>query len=86
MLMPDKPDRKRWGWGRWALIAALTLSLYVLSFGPAIWLSKRLDPKHTGWPGTVAATAYGPLVMASDLVGMKATLLDYLSLFVEVRR
>jgi hypothetical protein len=85
MPMADKRDGKRWTRARGAWLFAAFLVIYVLSFGPVIWLSRQLDPHHTGWPGWIAGLVYGPLVMASNVIGTKTILLDYLRMFVDVK-
>ena len=76
--MPGASEKERWSWARWTAAGVLALSLYVLSAGPAIWLSRRIDPHHTGWAGAIAGWFYGPLIMASRCCRTEAAALGLL--------
>jgi hypothetical protein len=60
-------DRKKPGWAFWAAVVLVALPvLYVLSFGPACWISSRL-----GHGGGLLPTIYRPLV-ATMRIGEEA--------------
>src|SRR5258708_27441077 len=45
-------------WAKWTLAAVVGLPvLYLLSFGPACWISSRLQPT-----GEIVSTAYSPII------------------------
>ena len=79
--MTDKPVGKRWRWGKVPWIIAALLVLYLLSIGPAAWVTVKIDPGHTGWPTTLANAVYRPLGAAAELTGMQAVLARYILLF-----
>jgi hypothetical protein len=84
--MSDEPKKRWWkrlGWKAWALVAAMTLIAYVLSVGPAYWLSYRLDPRHEGWPTVILGFVYTPIVQGANYFPTVKTLIGwYVNLFV----
>jgi len=49
---------RRERWAKWMLATMLLLPvLYVTSFGPACWISSRLQPS-----GTIVSTVYSPVI------------------------
>jgi hypothetical protein len=49
---------RRERWAKWTLAAAVGLpTLYVASFGPACWISTRLQPS-----GEIISTVYSPII------------------------
>jgi hypothetical protein len=88
--MRDEPKKRWWkrlGWKAWVMVAAVMLITYVLSIGPAYWLSYRLDPTHAGWPGAILGLVYTPILDGADyFVRAKAILVRYVRLFVDLNR
>jgi hypothetical protein len=55
---PKKRSRAWIWWWRWAAFAALLPAIYVLLWGPALWLHIRTDSE---WISKCFAIVYGPL-------------------------
>jgi hypothetical protein len=50
-------DRKKPGVTFWATVVVVTVLAYALSFGPACWISSRVQPS-----GETVSTVYWPLI------------------------
>ena len=52
--------RTKSSFGAWTLVAILVALLYLISFGPACWISER-----TGWDGSIVSTIYQPVLQVA---------------------
>jgi hypothetical protein len=80
--MTDKPDGKLWGLWKWTVIIVASLALYVLSCGPAAWLSAKLDPDQDRWPSTIINGIYWPVSSLCAATGKDRVLFRYANWFI----
>jgi hypothetical protein len=80
MTMGDKPDGKRWNWGKAAWIGVALLVLYPLSIGPAARIEWELDAVSGGRDLKIVDAIYAPLWRTASIIGTEELLGGYLAL------